>query len=667
MHVRAILIAFIFLAAGSVELAAQCADGAPPPCGGARRAPVRRTVPNAEARARSFLLLPFRNLTRGEAEDWLVAGSPLMLADALGPLRDLTIVPHEQLTAARRRLALPEAAELDARQLRRMAEETGGWTVVSGNILASGGTLRITAQAVDAATGAVLKRAAVQVAEDADVRAAYDRVAVQLLEAAGLPPHTADLAALTTQSLDAYRAYLRGMSLIYQSQFNRAAQAFSEAVALDSSFALAWARLAAASSAWNLANLVNPFSPVYRASERAVALLPRLPPRVALVVRGQSAFLRGNIAQARALADSVLRTDPDHLDALEMGAAIELIDPVLLDGVYPPRLRGSFNRSLAHTRRVLELDPERRYAYGVMGYVYSLAAGMWGGSTPAVRGESGSLASMFGRRSDVVIVHVLRDSFEVVTDSAFRALPDEERRRLRRRAADAGMQWMERWLAAGSGDAEAHMWASRLEEMRDSLGRALRHAEAADRLRVESPFESAIGRRLMLMLLMGSLEPAGALADSLAAAGRLRLPFLALMDRGFASGALALLATRRFDRAAAVAQAVGGGGTPTGAPCEQLIHPLRMESAAPPPDAVAAMVIDSVVQHAGAFTASAVLRPCLPALVRARPWRQAERGSRLAAVAESLAVAGATDQAIVAARAAVAADSTLRGRLERIR
>jgi hypothetical protein len=323
---------------------------------------------------------------------------------------------------------------------------------------------------------------------------------------------------------------------------------------------------------------------------------------------------------------------------------------------------------MTHARRVIELDPGRRYAYGALAYLYALAAGLWGGATPAVHGESGSLATMIGRRSDVRLVHVLRDSFETVAESSFMQWPAAERGRVRRRAADAGMQWVERWLAAGPDDTEALIWASRLEELRGDLPAALRFAERAALLGADSPFESVVGRRLMLLLYTGALERAGALADSLTTAGALRLPFMALMDRGFVSGAQALLATQRFDRAAEVARRVGGLGTPTGLPCEQLIHGLRLESPAPPPDGVAAMVIDSVIQHAAAFAARDELRPCLRgvALTRPDPARQAARAARLAAIADSLAAAR-SPLAPAVADAAVSADSTLRSRLAPIR
>jgi len=598
-------------------VAAQCPDGAPPPCAQTRRAAARQPPP-ADARSRRFLLLPFRNLTRNEAHEWLVAGSPLMLADALGTLRDLTVVTPEQATAARRRLALPAGGELDAAQLRRMAEETGGWTVVTGNIVASGTLLRISSQATDALSGRVLKRAQIEVASDADIRAAYDRLAVQLLEAAGVPASTADLAALTTQSLDAFRAYVRGMTLIQESAFRRAAAAFTEAVTHDSTFGLAWARLAAALSAYNVENLLNPFSPAYRASARAAMLLPRLPPRVAVLVRAQQLFMRGQIGAARTLADSLLQAEPDHLDLLEISVAIDLLDPVLT-GMNPPLRRASANRAVARTRRVLELDPGRRYAYSVIGIIYANAAGLFGGTWPAMREERGSFASMLASRPDILLTTVLRDTFEVMTDSAFRALPQTEQQWLRRRAAEAGTHWIDLWLTAGPNDADAHLWASRMSEARGDLHGALAHANTAESLGVESAIEDVSARRVTLLLYLLDFDRAGALADSLAARGALRPPLLPALDRGFASAGLALLASGRFEHAAALASRYGGTNTPTREPCEMLIHPLRRESAAPPPDSIAWAVIHRALRDSAAATAHPVLAPCIRVLRGTRP------------------------------------------------
>lgn len=110
----------------AVRAAAQCPDGTPLPCVGARRPAPRPSAPAPAARARTFLLLPFRNVTRGEAQEWLTAGAPLMLASALGQFRERTVASDERLLAARRRLGLGADAAADAAQLWRLAEATGG-------------------------------------------------------------------------------------------------------------------------------------------------------------------------------------------------------------------------------------------------------------------------------------------------------------------------------------------------------------------------------------------------------------------------------------------------------------------------------------------------------------------------------------------------------------
>ena len=51
------------------QAVAQCPDGTAPPCAASRRVAVARAVPSPEARARRFILLPFRNVTRLAAQE----------------------------------------------------------------------------------------------------------------------------------------------------------------------------------------------------------------------------------------------------------------------------------------------------------------------------------------------------------------------------------------------------------------------------------------------------------------------------------------------------------------------------------------------------------------------------------------------------------------------
>src|SRR5262249_14604577 len=139
----------------AVAAGAQCPDGTPPPCDVRRPATLtlaRREPPPAADRARRFLVLPFRNVTRQPDQDWLVEGSTTMLAEALGRWQGISVVPDEKLYPALKRAGITPGTVADNEKVRRVADETGGWTAVTGEVLVTGGRIRVTARAWDIAT-----------------------------------------------------------------------------------------------------------------------------------------------------------------------------------------------------------------------------------------------------------------------------------------------------------------------------------------------------------------------------------------------------------------------------------------------------------------------------------------------------------------------------------
>src|SRR5256714_3025966 len=121
---------------------AQCPDGTAPPCRrGAAEAAVTPPPPAERDRARTFLILPFRNLSRIADYQWLVEASPTMLADALGQWTELTVVPDERLYPALRRQELHPGDVMDLASLRRVAAETGGGAAGAGGNIVAGGRL----------------------------------------------------------------------------------------------------------------------------------------------------------------------------------------------------------------------------------------------------------------------------------------------------------------------------------------------------------------------------------------------------------------------------------------------------------------------------------------------------------------------------------------------
>lgn len=520
---------------------AQCADGSPPPCTrSSPRAAATRPPPAERDRARTFLVLPFRNLSPSDETQWLIEGSPTMLADALGQWAEVTVVTDERLYPALRRQGLRPGDVMDLARVRRVAAETGGWTAVIGEIVAVTSRVRVNARVYDVVTGRLLARTTVEIDAQDDIRGAYARIATTLLRAAGLENATADLATATTHSLEAYRAYLRGMAHLNREEYRRARIALEEAVGFDSTFAQAYAKLAEVSL---LAfSVLDPGNPAYGYADRADALRGRLPPRAARQVHALHGLLNADFTVARRELEGLVAQDSNDVDALEALASLEFLDPLLVVTPAGERRRGSLNAAVRLATRVLDLDPTRHGAYQGLVAIYSLAAGQPPGAVAAYRhefprpvrssvrawcscdlglpgqsptGGRDSTPALQATDPDQMLAPLLRDSLELIPVDSVASVAPESVQASRARARAAARTWAWRWLAAGPAEAEAHRSAARVLELDGAWEAALRELGVADSLGVETEAEAVAARRMILLGKLGRLDDARRIADSL--------------------------------------------------------------------------------------------------------------------------------------------------------
>jgi len=515
----ALLLCVCCVCASVVPSAAQqCPDGTPPPCLARPRAAVRVTPPPPAERGRRFLVLPFRNLSRTPDLEWLVEGSPTLLSDALGRWQEITVVPDDRLYPALRRSGIVAGTVVEPGRVRRLAEETGGWTAVTGEFLATAGRVRVSARASDVVTGRLLVRATAEVGIAEDVRTAYERVGAELLRASGLSGETPDLASATTRSFDAYRAYIRGLGHYRHAEYWRANAAFLEAVRIDSTYAQAYARLVGTAMFLSPDLVFVRGSPVYRYAERAAALASRLPPESRERVRAVYALLLGQVGASRAILERMVAQDSLDVDALEALADLEYLDLILVGPPGHERPRGSLNALARISKRVLELDPTRSNRYLVLAQVYHAAGGDMPGFFPGFRREGTSYDEMMFREAPRIFVPVLRDSFELVPAESTRTLSADSIAVWQQNARDIARAWVNRWLVASPGEAEAHRMLARVEELGGHVPEALRALETADSLGVETRWEAVAARRMVLLAKLGRVAEARRLADSLATA-----------------------------------------------------------------------------------------------------------------------------------------------------
>lgn len=586
---------------------AQCPDGSPPPCG--RR--VAATAPAPAQRTRHLMFLPFRNVTRRAEHDWLTTGAPLMLGQVLGQFRDLHVVTEEQLSAARRRLRIRADSTPDVAQMRHLAEETGGWTAITGTIISTGARLRIGVVATDVPSGRALVRAERDVDPTEDVRVAFDALALRVLEPSGVAPGGVSLTALTTTSIDAYRAYVRGLSHYHAAESRNAVTAFEQAVRLDTSFALAWSALALSSvSARGFQDMMDPRSILFRAIERASRSLPQLPPADAALIRMLVLFTRAQLDATRTLADSAIAAAPDNIALLEIAASFAGMGTFL--GRSTAQMTADANRAVVLARRVIELDPGRRMVHSLPIMIYGLTGGLFWGMSWADSRPFTSLPFMLlavTNQPQATYVPLLRDSIVLVPLDSFAALPDSVQRALRRPGADRAMQWVEEWLVAGADDAEAHLWAARIAELQGDYRRSLREFEIADSIGIQTAIENTHGRRLSSLVLTQQHRRARALADSLLTTGAMAPPpIIPSVDRRWQYGAAALLLSADFEAAGRLALIIQKSRGHERA-CESLgreVAALRP----PVPRPVRAAIMDTVRAHLEEFRRVPALASC---------------------------------------------------------
>jgi tetratricopeptide (TPR) repeat protein len=265
--------------------------------------------------------------------------------DGAGSLR--TADPRAVLAATERR----GSGAPDPATGRAIAEELGAGMYVLGSIVEVGGRLQFDASLYDPSRGDTPVAQASAEGVPAEVLALVDDLAGELLAGQGVLQGTrlSRLALLTTDSLTALKSYLRGSSHYRAGRFREAAAAFEDAIAVDSSFALAWYQLSVTAD-WLLRSDV-----ALEAAERATRHAERLPERDRRLLEALVTVRRGDGAAAERQYRAILGTYPDDVEAwFQLGE-------VLFH--FHPRLGGDIEESSEAWERIIAIEPDYPTAY----------------------------------------------------------------------------------------------------------------------------------------------------------------------------------------------------------------------------------------------------------------------------------------------------------------
>jgi serine/threonine-protein kinase len=253
-------------------------------------------------------VLPF-SVTGGELEEWR-EGMVSLLSTNLDGAAGLRAI-NSRTVLARWDEIVGDDERVDEATSLQVAWATRARYALMGAAVGIGPSVRLTADVYDVESGERLGQGRVEGSPDS-VLALVDRLSIEVIRAivrtgqGDLP--SVNLAGITTPSVPALKAYLEGEAAFRQANFDAAIEALDRAVETDSTFALAYYRLAA-SYGWKESTL-HPLTRQNR--ERALAFVDRLPERQALLVRIENT--RGE-PESLELARDAVRRYPDDPEA----------------------------------------------------------------------------------------------------------------------------------------------------------------------------------------------------------------------------------------------------------------------------------------------------------------------------------------------------------------
>ncbi len=308
----------------------------------------RYTRTAAEPSTQAIAIFPFS--VRGKPElSYLREGMVDLLSAKLDGVAGLRSIDPRAVIAATRTgdsslKAQPSAVAQISRQL-------GAGAFVIGDVVELAGRVNVSGLLYDTRKSSQ-PVANINVEGDvADLPQLVDQLAGRLLAARtkARDPGIAQLAALTTHSLPALTAYLEGESEFRAGHAEAARDAFRTAIREDSTFALAYFRLAT-TQGWSAATRIDPIALLATARRFST----RLSPLARQLLEGYDAYYHVEAQTAGEIFSDLTRTYPDRVEAWFMlGETQSHLG--LFTGHSPAEARRAFER-------VLALDPDNPHA-----------------------------------------------------------------------------------------------------------------------------------------------------------------------------------------------------------------------------------------------------------------------------------------------------------------
>jgi serine/threonine protein kinase/tetratricopeptide (TPR) repeat protein len=305
----------------------------------------------------SLAILPFRNASGDPKLDWLGTSLAEWLSTDVGQSSHLRMVSPDRMHEILHTLRIEPNSTVDPDTLRRLAEFSNADTVVWGHYAKFGDQIRIDATLQD------MKRdrqvpLKVEVASEKEVPGGVDRLAESIRQGLSVSRDTlkelkASSFQPTSKSVEALRAYNRGVELMREGKNLEAMSNLQAAIKGDREFALAYSRLAEADSDLGYDSDAEQYS------RKALELGAQLPIDEKLLIQASHARIVKDSKRAIQAYESLAQNMPGNTD-------VEFALGTLYTDV------GDHEKAHAQLSKLLQSDPNNIKALWQMGVVENL-------------------------------------------------------------------------------------------------------------------------------------------------------------------------------------------------------------------------------------------------------------------------------------------------------
>ena len=196
-------------------------------------------------------VLPFANITREPADDWIGSGIAETVTADLKSIRGLKVLGRERVFDALRDLSSSSIGQVGEQASIDVGKHLRATWLVSGGYQRLGDRIRITARGVDVESGAIVRTVKIDGKID-DIFTLQDQIVYELAQGINVTLNDSEVASIEqkeTVSVEAYEARSTAMMNLMEGTpqaLDRAIHLAEKATVLDPNYAEAWATLATA-------------------------------------------------------------------------------------------------------------------------------------------------------------------------------------------------------------------------------------------------------------------------------------------------------------------------------------------------------------------------------------------------------------------------------------